>query len=253
MVPVLSSTTVSTFANPSSAAPPFTRMPRRAATPVATMMAVGVASPSAHGHAMTSTAIALVNAIISASLRGLGASGNAAAPNTTHSTKVSTDAPRTTSVNHALTVSASRATGARSDCASSTIRTICCSTVSAPTLEARNTMAPLVLSVPAMMASPGRLATGMLSPVSIDWSNSEVPSSTVPSTGTRSPGRTTTRSPCTTCSTGTSTSEAPRRTRAIGGCSAARPRTASRVRMVARISSHRPTSTSVITTPAASK
>ena len=168
MVPVLSSTTVSTFASPSSAAPPFTRMPRRAATPVATMMAVGVASPSAHGHAMTSTAMALVNAIISASLRGLAASGNAAAPNTTHSTKVSTDAPSTITVNHALTVSASRATGARSDCASSTIRTICCSTVSAPTFEARKTIAPLVLSVPAMMASPARLATGTLSPVNID-------------------------------------------------------------------------------------
>ena len=33
------------------------RMPRFSPTPLPTMMAVGVASPSAHGQAMTSTAI----------------------------------------------------------------------------------------------------------------------------------------------------------------------------------------------------
>jgi hypothetical protein len=39
----------------------------------------------------------------------------------------------------------------------------------------------------------------------------------LPSTATRSPGRTTTRSPTFTCATGTSTSDAVGRTRAVSG------------------------------------
>ena len=61
-VPVLSNTTVSTFASVSSAVALLTRTPTSAPRPVATMMAVGVASPIAHGHAITSTATALVSA-----------------------------------------------------------------------------------------------------------------------------------------------------------------------------------------------
>lgn len=54
--------------------------------------------------------------------------------------------------------------------------------------------APL-LTVPASAAAPGALGTGRLSPVSMDSSTVLLPSTTVPSTGTLSPGLTSTRSP----------------------------------------------------------
>ena len=57
-----------------------------------------------------------------------------------------------------------------------------------------------------MTVSPVALSTGRLSPVSMLSSTAVAPSVTTPSTGTFSPGRTRTRSPTTTCSTGTSTS-----------------------------------------------
>ena len=61
-VPVLSSTTVSTRRVDSSTSGPLIRMPSWAPRPVPTISAVGVASPSAHGQAMISTATAAVNA-----------------------------------------------------------------------------------------------------------------------------------------------------------------------------------------------
>ena len=57
-VPVLSSTTVFTVCAVSSASADLIRMPFSAPLPVPTMMAVGVASPSAQGQEITSTAIA---------------------------------------------------------------------------------------------------------------------------------------------------------------------------------------------------
>ena len=62
MVPVLSSTAASTTCVASSTSPPLITMPSWAPRPVPTMIAVGVASPSAHGQAMISTATAAVNA-----------------------------------------------------------------------------------------------------------------------------------------------------------------------------------------------
>ena len=61
-VPVLSSTIVSHARVRSSTSGPRIRMPSCAPRPVPTISAVGVASPSAHGHAMISTATAAVNA-----------------------------------------------------------------------------------------------------------------------------------------------------------------------------------------------
>ena len=61
-VPVLSSTTVSTVRVDSSTSGPLIRMPSCAPRPVPTSSAVGVASPSAHGQAITRTATAAVNA-----------------------------------------------------------------------------------------------------------------------------------------------------------------------------------------------
>ena len=57
-VPVLSSTTVSTARVDSSTSGPRIRMPSCAPRPVPTSSAIGVASPSAQGHAMMSTATA---------------------------------------------------------------------------------------------------------------------------------------------------------------------------------------------------
>ncbi len=68
-VPVLSKTTVSTRCAISSASPPRMRMPTSAPRPVPTMTAVGVASPIAHGQAMTTTPMNAVSARVS---RGSG-------------------------------------------------------------------------------------------------------------------------------------------------------------------------------------
>jgi hypothetical protein len=61
-VPVLSNATVSTRCASSSACASLIRMPCFAATPVPAMMAAGVASPSAQGQAITSTATARISA-----------------------------------------------------------------------------------------------------------------------------------------------------------------------------------------------
>ncbi len=66
-VPVLSSTTVSTRRVDSSTSGPLISSPSWAPRPVPTISAVGVASPSAHGQAMISTATAAVNANVALS------------------------------------------------------------------------------------------------------------------------------------------------------------------------------------------
>src|SRR5450756_1714483 len=63
IVPVLSSTTVSTRRVLSSTSGPLITMPSCAPRPVPTRIAVGVARPIAHGQAMISTATAAVNAL----------------------------------------------------------------------------------------------------------------------------------------------------------------------------------------------
>ena len=69
------------------------------------------------------------------------------------------------------------------------------SIVSRPTLVARKVKSPVVFNAAPKTSSPGVFSTGTLSPVSIDSSTKEAPFTTSPSTGTRSPGLTTTRSP----------------------------------------------------------
>lgn len=61
-VPVLSKTIVSIDELFYKISPPFIKIPWFAAIPVATITAVGVASPSAHGQAMTRVAIPNLNA-----------------------------------------------------------------------------------------------------------------------------------------------------------------------------------------------
>ncbi len=153
----------------------------------------------------------------------------------------------------AATRSARRWIGARLRCASATRRRICASTVSAPVRVARMRKAPLWLSVAPVTGSPAALATGSGSPVSIDSSTLPAPSTTAPSVGTRSPGRTRSTSPGTTAPTGMSRSSPPRTTRAVAGARSISSRTASPVRFRARSSSTCPISTSVVITAADSK
>jgi hypothetical protein len=84
----------------------------------------------------------------------------------------------------------SRAMGALEFCASCTILTICARAVSLPTFMARNLNAPVLFNVAPMTSSPFFLETGSDSPVSMDSSTAELPSTMTPSTGTFSPGRT---------------------------------------------------------------
>ena len=128
--------------------------------PVATMIDSGVASPSAHGHAMMSTATALMSAW---AIRGSG-------PTTPQTTNVVTAIRRTIGTKYPDTTSASFWMGARLRCASATIATMRDSKVSAPTFSARITTPPVPLIVAPMTLSPGRFSTGMGSPVTIDSS-----------------------------------------------------------------------------------
>ena len=99
-VPVLSSTIVSTLRVDSSTSGPLMSRPSCAPRPVPTMSAVGVASPSAHGQAMISTATAAVNANVALS------------PVPSQKPSVATATPMTTGTNTPETRSASRWTGA---------------------------------------------------------------------------------------------------------------------------------------------
>ena len=86
------------------------------------------------------------------------------------------------------------------------MRMIWARVVSAPTAVARMRRLPAPFTVPPVTASPWALATGSGSPVSMLSSMKLSPSSTSPSVGTRSPGRTTITSPDCSASAGTSTS-----------------------------------------------
>ena len=182
--------------------------PRLAALPVPVMMAVGVASPSEHGQAITSTAtnICIQNA--------------AAYPAAPHALAAITDTAITTGTNMPAILSASLAMGALEFCASSTIFIILARAVSAPTPSARKVMAPLPFMVPPNTLSPGTLSTGILSPVSMLSFTSPPPSVTTPSQQKLSPALTNTISPATTCSEGMSIRSPPRTTVATLGVSA---------------------------------
>ena len=92
----------------------------------------------------------------------------------------------------------------------------------------------------------------MLSPVTIDSSTSLVPSSTSALTGTRAPGRISSRSPTATSAVGTSTGSPSRTTTAIGGARSSSARMASFAPPRARISNQCPSSTNAASRAAAS-
>ena len=184
IVPVLSSTMVSTRRVDSSTSGPLMRMPSWAPRPVPTSRAVGVASPRAHGQAMMSTATAAANAA-----EAPPPSGHP------HAEGAQRRGAMTTGTKTADTRSASRCTGALPDWASVTRRPMRASAVSEPTRVARTTSRPPALTVAPTTSSPGPTSTGTGSPVSSEASTAEEPSSTTPSVAIRSPGRTTKRSP----------------------------------------------------------
>ena len=244
MVPVLSITSVSTFSIASRASASRISTPADAPRPVATMIDIGVASPSAHGQAMISTATALT--IAWANWGG--------GPISAQATNVTTATTTTAGTKYPATVSATRWIGARLRCASATICTIRASSVSAPTCSARITKLPVALIVPPITLSPGCFSTGIGSPVTIDSSTLLRPSTTTPSTGTFSPGRTRSESPGCTWASGMSSSRpSSRMIRAVAGASSSSERIADAVRPRARSSSTCPSSTSVVMTAAASK
>jgi hypothetical protein len=205
------------------------------------MIAVGVARPSAHGQAITSTEIAATPPPV-----GL--------PNASHQTRNATAAiTSTVGTNTDATRSARRCRSALPAWARSTIVTIRARAVSDPTAVARTVSTPEELIVAPTTRSPTDFSTGTDSPVSIDSSTADPPSITSPSTGIVSPGRTRKTSSTTTSATGTSTSMPSRMTRADEAPSSARARRASPARRLARASMYRPSTRKVMISAAASK
>ena len=103
----------------------FRRIPWLAPAPVEAMMATGVASPSAHGQEMTSTAIAQLNA------------NSNPAPVSSHTASVTAEMPITTGTNTPAILSARREIGALEAAACSTSAMMPDSVVSCPTFSAR--------------------------------------------------------------------------------------------------------------------
>ena len=241
MVPVLSKTTVRTACADSSASADFTRMPLAAPRPVPTMIAVGVAKPSAHGHEITRTEIAYESAVANS------------APTNIHTTNATRAMPITTGTNTPLILSAIFSIGAFELVASSTSCTMPASTVSAPTRSARMVNQPAVFTVAPVTAAPSRLETGSGSPVITDSSTEPSPSSTTPSTGTASPVRTTSTSPTRTSFAGTFCSTPFSRRVAILGARSISCESESVVLPFARASRNFPNVMSVRIMPALSK
>jgi hypothetical protein len=186
IVPVLSITTVSTICAVSNASPDLIRIPFSAPFPVPTIIATGVASPSAHGQEITRTAIPQDIA------------NSKSAPLASQTMNVTIAIPITVGTKTPAILSARRAIGALLEDASSTRLMICAIVVSLPTRVARAWISPALLIDADMTLSPSCFNTGILSPVIADSSKEDFPSTITPSTATDSPGLITKISPCTT-------------------------------------------------------
>ena len=128
------------------------------------------------------------------------------APTSIQMTNVTTAIAMTAGTNTPEILSASFSIGAFELVASSTMRTIPASTVSAPTCSARMANQPVRFTVAPVTAEPTAFSTGTLSPVMTDSSTVPAPSTTTPSTGTPAPARTMRISPGRTWSAGISSS-----------------------------------------------
>jgi len=240
-VPVLSNTTVVIFRVRSSTSTPLIRIPRLAPRPVPTMIATGVARPSAHGQATISTATPAISPLPGPPLSSHQPAKVASASAITVGTK--TEEIR----------SARRCAWPLPAWAAETSDTIWASAVSEPTAVARTVSTPLVFTVAPATFAPIVLSTGTDSPVSIDSSTAEAPSMTSPSVGIFSPGRIRSRSPTRTASVGTITSTPSRRTRACLAPSSSSARIALPARRLARTSKYRPSTRNAISSAAVSK
>mmetsp|Transcript_42724 Transcript_42724/g.134807 ORF Transcript_42724/g.134807 Transcript_42724/m.134807 type:complete len:228 (+) Transcript_42724:999-1682(+) len=184
-VPVLSKTTAVTREAASSTSPPLKRMPRSAPTPVPTITAVGVASPIAHGQAMTSTAQPNMKASDEARChpcidRSGSSSSERRAAQLAHVRRASATTAGTKTDEMR---SAKACTSGLRICASDTTFMILASTVSLPTAPTRTQSAPEQLSVPPITCAPSALGTGTGSPVTMCSFTSDEPCTTLPSTG----------------------------------------------------------------------
>ncbi len=206
-VPVLSSTTVSITPDASSASGPLMRMPNWPPRPTPTIRAVGVARPSAHGHAMIKT--------LSAALK----LARGPPPASSQIVSVTNAITSTAGTNHDTTLSTWVCTDALRAWACSAVAAICASCVWAPTRSARTMRAPVVFTVPPSTVSPSVTSRGIGSPVIIDVSRAEEPSTTVPSVAIRSPGRIANRSPTRSSPIGMTASTPSRITRTELGAS----------------------------------
>ena len=191
IVPVLSKAATFIFPASSKAAAVLKRIPFFAATPLATIIATGVARPNAQGQLMTKTLIAR-------------ASENPKSfPAKSHAKRVAAAIAITAGTKTPETLSAIFCAGAFVAAAPSTIFIIWLIVVSWPTLVARHFKKPAWFKVPPVTLSPSFLSTARLSPVKADSSTAPLPSKTIPSTGRLWPGRTTKMSPALTSSIGT--------------------------------------------------
>mmetsp|Transcript_8814 Transcript_8814/g.37270 ORF Transcript_8814/g.37270 Transcript_8814/m.37270 type:complete len:315 (+) Transcript_8814:2761-3705(+) len=198
IVPVLSKMTCDAACAVSSGSPPLMSTPKRAPRPVPTITAVGVARPSAHGHAMTSTVMANRKEnrnVPSLSVHAVGTAPAFAAAN--HAIHVAVAVATTNGTNLDETASAYAWMGAFDVCASSMSRTTLANMESAPTSVATiSGDPPLVLTVPPMTKSPTRFETGIDSPVkALSSAETFAPNKTRPSAGNRAPGATRSTSP----------------------------------------------------------
>ena len=241
IVPVLSNTTVSMRRVLCNTSTPLMTIPICAARPLPTINAVGVAKPSAQGHAIINTATAAVNA------------SEVDEPTKNHPINVAIDNPITVGTKIPLTRSASLWTGAFVVCASLTRRVICAKVVSAPTRVARIISRPVRFIVVPVTTLPGLTSTGTLSPVNIETSRAEAPCSTTPSVGIISPGRTTITSPTRTRAASIVCSSPFLIIVAWRAPSASNDRKASPARRLARASKYLPANKNTVTATATSK
>lgn len=206
-----------------------TKMPRRAESPVETVVTTGMANPRAWGQAITSTVTAKVRANTRGRPAGISQTRKVPSPTVT-ATTVSQWAAR----------SANRWMGGFAAWASRTNRTIWERVLSSPTRVTRIRRAPSPLTVPPITSAPGRLGTGTDSPVIMASFTELSPSTTSPSDGTCSPGRTRTRSPTAKAEVGTSSIPSAVKRWATDGIRERSSRKAPLVPRTARISSQCP-------------
>ena len=204
-------------------------IPLRAPNAVEMVFTTGIASPSAWGQAMTST--------VTASVR---AKTNDCSARRNQNRKVPSPTTTATMVSQWAARSANRWTGGLEAWASLTSAMICARAVSSPVRVTRTRSAPSPLSVPPTAGSPGPLSTGFDSPVIMASLTLLRPSTTSPSMGTFSPGRTSKRSPTCTSEVGTSFTPPSTMRLAVGGISLTSSCSAPAVPRTARISSQWP-------------